>query len=323
MSKKKLGIFFPERQENQLHLNRSNTVIGCLNNAIRLPMLDHLRSKENFELVENFDLKSAMILNGKVYCNELCLNDLDRLAWYYEVDRSPGSYDLEVLKTLARDVEVICDPERIEVGYDKYRAHLALLDGGARVPEFVLFDQRVPEKMTEILNRWGAAVLKPRRGAWGKGVTFINSEAALRDAVGYVWSVSGKSPDQGFFLERYYENDPHKWASLTMINGEVVQGYRKKMSKFHDFGGGMLKVEDIDEKGGEAVLADLSPEHYKQAQMAYEALGLGLVGFDMIMTQEGPMVIDENTSPGNYMELYQEEGKDPAKLFSDWISQDL
>jgi len=321
--KKKLGLFFPKRQANHLYLNPQNNIIGCLNERIRLPMLEDLRSKSHLELIEDFDLKSAMVVNGKVYANGYCLNELDRLAWYYETDRTPGSYDLEILKTLARDVDVICDPYQTEIGYDKYKAHMTLLDGGVRVPEFALFDHRVPGKMIDLLNGWGAAVLKPRRGAWGKGVTLIDSEAKLRDSIGYVWSISGKSPDQGFFLERFYENDPYQWASLTMVNGEIVQGYRKKMSKFQAFGNGQLKVEDIDEKGGEAELADLKPEHRLQAHKAYEAIGLGLIGFDMIWTEEGPMVIDENTSPGNYLELYEEEGKDPAKIFSDWITDGM
>ena len=186
-----------------------------------------------------------------------------------------------------------------------------------KVAQSVLFDHRVPARMADVLDEWGAAVLKPRRGGWGQGVTLIDNAERLRDIIGYVKSTAEHSPDQGFFLERYYENDPNRWARITMINNEVAYGYRKVSTKFHDFGDGRLKVQDVDEKGGGVVLADLLPIHIEQAERASEALGLGLVGFDMIWTADGPIIVDENTSPGNYIDLYEEVGKDCGKLFAD------
>ena len=319
--KKRLGIFLPIRQPNHLHIdfNKSSVPVGCFRGDIHKPLLEKLRAADHIELIEDLNFREAMIRNGKLYCDDICLNELDRFFWYCEVDRRAGSFDLEALRTLARDTEVIRDPGKFEVGLDKYKAHLCLLDAGVNVPEFVLFDYKTPKKMTEVLNEWGAAVLKPRRGGWGKGVTLIDSPERLRDAVGYVRGIAGSSPDQGFFLERYYDNDPTRWASLTMVNGKVAYGYRKVAAKFHDMGDGKLKVEDVDEVGGGVVMADLTPAHIEQANRACEAIGLGLIGFDMIWTDHGPMIIDENTSPGNYTELYAELGMDPAQLYADWI----
>jgi glutathione synthase/RimK-type ligase-like ATP-grasp enzyme len=322
-NRKKLGIFLPERPENHMQLNSQRTAIGCLRAEINTPLLEILRAAKHVDLVEDLDFRNALIQNGGVYCENQCLNDLDRFFWYCEVDRNPGSFDLEVLKTLSRSVDVIRDPCRFETGLDKYRAHLCLQDAGVRVAESVLFDHRIPGRMADILEEWGAGVLKPRRGGWGKGVTLIDSAARLRDIVGYVGSTLEQSPDQGFFLERYYENDPDKWASVTMINGEIVYGYRKVSVRFHDFGNGRLKVQDTEEKGGGVVLAKLTPEHEAQAYLAYEALGLELIGFDMIWTYQGPVIVDENTSPGNYINLYSEVGRNPAELLANWILQGL
>ncbi|MEM7038362.1 MAG: hypothetical protein AAF570_15360, partial [Bacteroidota bacterium] len=104
-----------------------------------------------------------------------------------------------------------------------------------------------------------------------------------------------------------------------VIDGEIAYGYRKLEQKLYDLGHGKQKVLDADEKGGGVTMADLTPEHEEQALRAAEALDLGLIGFDMIWTAEGPMVIDENTSPGNYIELYKEAGKDPGKMLADWV----
>lgn len=321
--RKKLGVFLPERPKNQLFLRPENNAIGCLNGSIYDSLCTNLKAAKQVELLENLNFQKAFVRDGKVYVDDFCLNELDRFFWYCEVDRRPGSFDLEVLRTLSREVEVIRNPDKFEIALDKYRAHLCLKDAGLRVAESVLFDYRVPTKMEEVLNEWGAAVLKPRRGGWGKGVTLIEGPQRLRDIVGYVRSTSENWPDNGFFLERYYDNDPKKWASVTVINGKLAYGYRKIGAKFHDFGNGKLKVEDVDELGGGVVQAELSAIHIEQAEAAAEALGLGLIGFDMIWTDNGPIIIDENTSPGNYETLYEEVGKDAGKLLSDWVLQGL
>lgn len=324
-SKKRLGVFIPVRPDNHLQIDFTKTAaaVGCFRADIHTTLMEKIRTADHIELVEDLNFRKALIQDGKVYCGDTCLNDLDRFFWYCEVDRSAGSFDLEVLRTLARDTEVVRDPYKFEVGLDKYRAHLCLKDAGVRVADSVLFDYRVPERMHKVLAEWGAGVLKPRRGGWGKGVTLIDSPERLRDVVGYVRSTAERSPDQGFFLERYYDNDPTRWASLTMINGKVAYGYRKQAFKFHDFGDGRLKVEDVEEKGGGVVLADLTDAHYEQAEKACEAMGLGLIGFDMIWTAEGPIIVDENTSPGNYIDLFEEMGLDAGQMYADWVLQGL
>lgn len=282
-------------------------------------LMARLRTVPGITLHEDLNLHTALIRNGQVYAGDTCLNDLDAYFWYCEVDRAAGSFDLEVLKTLARSTKVVRDPHRFETALDKYTAHLCLRDAGLNVPEFVLFDHRYPQKMADIMDEWGAAMLKPRRGGWGKGVTLIDSASSLRDTIGYIRSTAGSSPDQGFFLERYYDNDLDRWASISMLNGEILYGYRKLAAKIYDLGAGRKKVFDEDEKGGGVTLADLTPAHEAAAHKACEALGLGWIGFDMIWVDGQPMIIDENTSPGNYAELYAAVGKDPAQLWCDWI----
>lgn len=314
-----LGLFLPARPDNHLAISDPGVAIGCLRPPLQAEVMRHLRAQANVKLFDNLNFHQALIRNGEVWVGETCLDELDVFAWYCEVDRQAGSFDLEVLKTLARKTPVIRDPHRFELALDKYTAHLVLRDAGVDVADFVLFDHRVPGKMADILNEWGGAMLKPRRGGWGKGVTFIDHPGTLRDVIGYMRSTAGTSPDQGFFLERYYENDLDRWASLTMIDGEVVYGYRKLAVKQADMGQGRFKILDAEEKGGGVVLADLVDAHYVQAERAQKALGLGLIGFDMIWVDGRPIVIDENTSPGNYPELYAQVGKDPGQLLAAWL----
>lgn len=320
----KVGLILPARPTNHLAITDPMQSIGCLNQTLRDEIVQRLVNNSNLDIHTDIDLSQSIIINGEVWSNNICLNHLDVVLWYCEVDRDSGSYDLEVLKTLSRDVPVVRDPYKFEIALDKYTAHLCLRDSGVNTPDFALFDYRVPQRMEAILNDWGAAVLKPRRGGWGKGVTLINHAGVLRDIIGYLQNTTGEaSTDGGFFLERYYDNDLSRWSSLTMINGDVVYGYRKLATKYADFGNGTKKILDENEKGGEVVLANLVDSHYQQAELAYKALNLGLVGFDMIWVDNQPMIIDENTSPGNYTNLFEQVGKDQATLFVDWLETEI
>jgi glutathione synthase/RimK-type ligase-like ATP-grasp enzyme len=317
--KKRIGLFIPPRPANHLAITDPSVAIGCLQPGMHAELMQHLQKQPDIEWVDNLNFSNGLIRNGELWCGDVFLNELDGLVWYSEVDRRPGSFDLTALKTLSRKIRVVRDPFLFESALDKYTAHLALLDAGANVAESVLFDHRVPRKMADIMDEWGAAILKPRRGGWGKGVTYIDNPGVLRDVIGYVQSTAGHSPDQGYFLERYYPNDLNKWASITMIDGEVMYGYRKLDAKQVDMGGGRIKILDADEKGGGVEMAQLNDEQIRQAEIAYSALPLGLIGFDMIWVKDKPIIVDENTSPGNYQQLYEQVDIAPGERLAKWM----
>lgn len=288
---------------------------GCLNPRIYDPLTQKLQEQVSIETC-NLDFRDAIILNGRVYVGDVCLSDLAGYFWYCEVDRLPGSYHLQVLKTLATQIPVYPNPWKWEVAVDKYSAHECLNLADVKVPDFLLFDANQLDQIESVIEDWGAAMLKPRRGAWGKGVHLVEDFTALRDLVGYIMSVAGKSPDHGFLLERYLDNDMDKWVSITVIGDEVMYGYRKRSSKVVPIGDGKFKVYDVNEKGGEVDYVAPLEEQNQIALKAAKALNCPIIGFDMIWTDKGPIVVDENTSPGNYPDIYRAAGKDPAEEFA-------
>lgn len=318
----RVGLSLPVRPDDHRAVADPRAAIGCLRPWLREPLLERLRALPGITLHEARNFRRAVLQGGRVWLDDEDLCELDAFVWYGEVDRRPGSYDLEVLRTLARRVRVVRDPGRFEDALDKHRAHLALRDAGVRVPDFVLFDHRCPERMRAVLDEWGAAVLKPRRGGWGVGVMAVDDWATLRDLVDYVRSTR-VSLEPGFFLERFVPNDLTRWVSVTVVGGRAAFGYRKRAAKHAPLGRIGTKILDADERGGEVDLAELTPEHVAMAEAASRALGLGMVGFDMIWTDEGPMVIDENTSPGNDESLYRAAGLDAPALWAAWIADAL
>lgn len=312
---KQLGVCVPIRPLPGMAGYENPDKWGCLNPLIYDPLTAVLQNQTDKELV-NIDFRDAYIVKGKVYVGQTCLSDLGAYFWYCEADRMPGSYHLQILKTLATQIPVYPDPWKWEIAVDKYTAHVCVHQAGVPVPDYLLFDAGQLDQMEPILEEWGAAMLKPRRGAWGKGVHLVENYTALRDLVGYIMSVTGASPDNGFLLERYCNNDMNKWVSVTVIGGEVMYGYRKRSSKVVPIGDGKFKVLDVNEKGGEVDYVDPSPEQREIALKAAKALDCPIIGFDMIWTEEGPVVVDENTSPGNYPDLYAKAGKVPAEEFA-------
>lgn len=265
----------------------------------------------DLDVVHDLDLRRSFVLDGRVHCGTRCASDLDVYVWYAEMERVLGGYHLEVLKTLSAEVLVVPDPWRFEQGLDKFWAHQVLGRAGVRVPQTVLVDHRNLDLAEAVLNSWGRALLKPRWGSFGHGVLLVEDFAGARDAIGFLTRASPCAARQAFLMERFYPNDPADWLSAVMINGELMYGYRKRECTHVAMGrNGAWKVFDADSVGGHVDLGELSPAHLEQARRAQRALDAPIIGFDMILHRGEPLVVDENTFPGLYPELFAQAGKD-------------
>ncbi|MBB6173383.1 glutathione synthase/RimK-type ligase-like ATP-grasp enzyme [Nocardiopsis mwathae] len=275
-----------------------------------LALLADLDGLDGVEFVHGLNIDRTHIRNGRVHHGGLCLNDLDLYVWYAQIDRGPHSYHLEALENLSRDTRVIVDPEGLANGVDKHRAHLALRRAGVAVPDSVLIHQGNVAAAEPVLAEWGKAVLKPRRGYFGTGVLLIDGYPTLRDLVGYLTSAVPTAPDGTYLLERFYDNDPADWISATVINGSLMYGYRKRPHRWAQMGGGAAKVYDPGGEGGGVDACEVPPAYAEQALRAQKALGAHIIGFDMILHGGSPIIVDENTYPALYPELFRAAGKD-------------
>jgi len=323
IKKIKVGICIPppvtKGQSASIHYGG----IGRLPLNTQQKLIGMIKEIKNVEIHMDINFRNSFIRDGKVYANDFCLNELDIFFWYCEVDRSVGSYDLDVLKTLAQDIKVVINPQSFEVGLDKYASHLAIKRAGGSVAETVLFDYKNLHYMERVLKEWGAAVLKPRRGGFGKGVTFINSFAILRDVADYIYSTTETTPDKAYMLERFYDNSLNDWVSVTIINGEIMYGYRKRKTKLVEMSNGITKVYDGNEIGGEVDGCEVPLLCREEALKAYRAIGAEIIGFDMIYNGGKPIIIDENTFPGYYEDIFKEVGRDPAEEFYKLIISEI
>ncbi len=308
-SRLRVGTFLPPAAPT--HERSGALGLGKIPHVAVGRFMELTESMEGAHFTHDLDIRRSVVRGGRVWCGDTCLNELDLYFWYAEIDRSPVGYALEALKALSFDTKVVPDPFSFGIGLDKYRAHLTLSRSGARVADSVLFDCSGLDAMAGVMEEWGRVVLKPRRGYLGQGVLLVEDFATLRDMVGYVESVTGGS--QSFLAERFYDNHLDDWVSVTLVGGSVLYGFRKKPTRHARMSGGAWKVFDPHGVGGEVELCHPSPAHIEQALHAQKALGADIVGFDMVLHDGEPIIVDENTYPGLYPELLEAVGKDLAE----------
>jgi len=129
------------------------------------------------------------------------------------------------------------------------------------------------------------AVLKLRRGTQGRGVVLVNSMAAARRAHAVL------SDFQQYTLVQEYVREAHnRDIRVIVVGGEVVAAMERQAPP-GDFRANL-------HRGGRARSINLTDNLQQLAIEAAETHELGLSGVDLIMTQNGPAVIEVNSSPG-------------------------
>lgn len=261
--------------------------------------------------VIDVDFRNGVLINGKVYVGDICLNNFDVYFWHdtlWPAKTGSDSYYVHLLRAIGKDAVVINSADSTERVNDKLRSHEALRAAGLPVSEYALIYSENKADIEAAFDKLGGDVLiKPRFGGWGKGIVRCRSVGDLQDIVELAVASSGR--EQQFLLERFYENDTSQWLSVSMIGQHPVIGYRKPLT----IGGSDWKVYDPDKKDGKGDLSQYvrpSDEVSELARRSQAAIGKDIVGFDFIATNDGYKIVDENGRPGLYDHCLNEAGID-------------
>jgi D-alanine-D-alanine ligase len=182
---------------------------------------------------------------------------------------------------------------------DKVLAKHELRGAGVPTPDWFAFNQTAfrelgaADALGELEERLGfPLVIKPSRGGSALGVKFAASWYEVPEAL-----ISAFSYDERVLLERFVEG---RELAVGVLGGEplpVVEaipgdGDRYDFEARYEIGRTeFVCPADLDEAEAEAVAA--------AASGAYEALGCaGFSRVDLILTAEGPQVLEVNAIPG-------------------------
>ena len=273
----------------------------------------------NVELVEA-DFRDGVLINGKVYVGEVCLNDCDVYFWHDTLRPSQSgadNYYIHLLRAMEKDVTVINTAESTEVTNDKLRAHDALVAADLPVSHFALVRSDDRAGIERAFLELGSQVLiKPRFGGWGSGIVRCQTIEDVQSAIELAVALSGRHVQ--VLLEQYYENDPSKWVSVSVVDGRPLIAYRKPLS----LSGSDWKVYDPqkqDGRGQRSVYVEPTDELAQLARRAQQAIGKDIIGFDFIATPDGYVIVDENGRPGLYEHCLQAAQIDIVDVIVDLI----
>lgn len=190
----------------------------------------------------------------------------------------------------------------LELARDKFETLCRLKSAGLPVPLTELV--RDLDQLAAAVNRVGGApvVVKPLYGSQGQGIVLAESSAA---AVSMMQSILFQSRE--FLIQQFIPCEGED-VRLIVVDGEVVTAMKRK-APAGDFRSNLAR-------GGSAVPVQVTPELSELALEATSALGLHCSGVDLLLSENGPVILEVNGSPG-LGGIEQVTGVDVA---SHWIS---
>ncbi len=189
---------------------------------------------------------------------------------------------------------------------DKLRSLQILAKAGVGIPKTV-FAREVAD-FDGVLDLVGGApvIIKVARGTHGNGVVLAETKKAAL-AVMQAFNVENVN----FLVQEFISESVGEDIRAFIVNGHVVASMRRKSFE------GDFRSNLHQGGGGEAI--KLTDTERKTALKAAKAMGLTVCGVDMLRSEEGPLVLEVNSSPGFQIEKIT--NRDVASKIIDYIEQ--
>lgn len=175
--------------------------------------------------------------------------------------------------------------DAIEESRDKLRSIQRLSQGGIPVPPSLFVD--IPEEIEECVERLGGmpVIVKLLRGTQGVGVIKVGELDQLRSTVETLWTLGER-----ILLQRYIAESSGRDLRLFVVGTRVVAAMERE-SQPGEFRSNL-------HRGGTG--KGVRPDEMMQtvALQAARCLGLGIAGVDLLLSDDGPLVLEVNSSPG-------------------------
>ncbi|HJQ77962.1 MAG TPA: 30S ribosomal protein S6--L-glutamate ligase [Acidimicrobiia bacterium] len=128
-------------------------------------------------------------------------------------------------------------------------------------------------------------VVKLLEGTQGIGVVLAETKKAAESVIG-----AFRQLDANILVQQYIKEAGGSDIRAFVVGGKVVASMRRQGAP-GDFRSNL-------HRGGQAEAIKLSPSERSTAVRAAKAMGLNVAGVDLLQSDEGPMVLEVNSSPG-------------------------
>ena len=189
---------------------------------------------------------------------------------------------------------------------DKLRSQQILAKAGVDTPKTLV--SRNTADIDDLLEQIGLPVIiKLASGTHGNGVVLAETKKAAKSALQafYLYNEDGTN----ILLQEYVKDSPGTEIRPIPVGSRVVASM-KRQSLDDDFRSNL-------HKGGEGTSIKLTPEEKRIAVRAAKAMGLHIAGVDLMRSNQGPMVLEVNASPGFGIEKVT--GRNVAAKIIDYV----
>ncbi len=182
-------------------------------------------------------------------------------------------------------VPVINDHIAIARAKDKLGCLQLLASRGLPVPPTIL--TRYPRKLQDALRHLGGTpvVLKLLRGTQGTGVVLAESATSVESVLDAIWSLG-----EDIMIQKFIRESRGRDMRILVIGGEVV-GAMRRTAREGEFRSNI-------HRGGTGTMVDPTPTLAKLAIDATRIVGLDVAGVDLLESDDGPLLLEVNASPG-------------------------
>jgi len=188
---------------------------------------------------------------------------------------------------------------------DKLYAHQLLARSGIGMPDTGF--ARSPRVTNELIKFVGGAplVVKLLEGTQGRGVVLAETKKAAESVIGAFQGLKAN-----ILVQEYIKEAGGSDVRCLVVGNRVVAAMRRQGEE-GDFRSNL-------HRGGKAVRVKLTKEERSTALKAARVMGLSFAGVDLLRSDEGPKVLEVNSSPG-LEGIENVTGKDIASLIIDYI----
>ena len=193
----------------------------------------------------------------------------------------------------------------IGVSRDKLHAHQLLARSGIGMPDTGF--ARSPKVTSELIKfvKGAPLVVKLLEGTQGRGVVLAETNKAAESVIGAFQGLKANILVQEFIKEAGGAD------VRCFVVGNRVVASMKRQGEEGNFRSNL-------HSGGTAVRVRLTKEERATAVKAARVMGLSLAGVDLLRSDDGPKVLEVNSSPG-LEGIENVTGKDIASLIIDFI----
>ena len=183
------------------------------------------------------------------------------------------------------DMTVVNGSQAILESRDKMRSLQILARAGLKVPATVMC--RTSKGLKAALAAVGGmpVVLKVLRGTQGVGVMLLHTPASLESVLDTL-----RGLDQDVILQQFLAEGAGRDYRVFVVGGQVVAAMMRTAAPG--------EFRSNIHRGGEGKLIKLPKGFERAAVEAARILKLGVAGVDLMESNQGPMILEVNSSPG-------------------------